>query len=88
MGRLARGKRRSLGRRRLRHRRHPASARSGQEGPGSKLLTRSRLRTQVGSHRQFVHRVKPGKLTIAGHPSGEVPKGTMASILKQAGLNR
>lgn len=39
-----------------------------------------------GSHRQFKHRSKPGLITIAGHPSIDVPKGTLNSILKQAGL--
>jgi predicted RNA binding protein YcfA (HicA-like mRNA interferase family) len=44
------------------------------------------LKNQVGSHRQFVHPVKPGKATVNGHPSDDVPKGTLNSILKQAGL--
>lgn len=39
-----------------------------------------------GSHRQFKHPTKPGKVTIAGKPSDDVRKGTLASILKQAGL--
>ena len=41
----------------------------------------------VGSHRQFRHPRKVGTVTVAGHPSAEVPKGTLNSILKQAGLN-
>jgi predicted RNA binding protein YcfA (HicA-like mRNA interferase family) len=45
-----------------------------------------RMRNQEGSHRQFVHPSKPGKVTIAGHPSDEVDPRTKASILKQAGL--
>jgi predicted RNA binding protein YcfA (HicA-like mRNA interferase family) len=45
-----------------------------------------RLRSQEGSHRQFVHPRKPGKVTVAGHPSVEMPKGTMKSVLRQAGL--
>jgi len=44
------------------------------------------LRNQEGSHRQFVHPVKPGKVTVAGHPSVEVDPKTKASILKQAGI--
>ncbi len=40
-----------------------------------------------GSHRQFKHPVKPGKVTVAGHPSIEMAEGTYKSILKQAGLN-
>lgn len=39
-----------------------------------------------GSHRQYHHPVKPGTVTIAGHPSIDIPPGTMNSILKQAGL--
>jgi predicted RNA binding protein YcfA (HicA-like mRNA interferase family) len=45
-----------------------------------------RLRNQEGSHRQFVHPVKSGKVTVAGHPSAEVDPKTKASILKQAGI--
>ena len=44
------------------------------------------LRNQEGSHRQFVHPSKPGKVTVAGHPSAEVDPKTNKSILKQAGL--
>ena len=39
-----------------------------------------------GSHRQYKHPQKPGKVTIAGKPSVDVPAGTLNSILKQAGL--
>lgn len=39
-----------------------------------------------GSHRQFKHPVKPGRVTVAGKPSDELPPGTLNSILKQAGL--
>ena len=39
-----------------------------------------------GSHRQFKHPIKPGLVTVAGRPSVDVPKGTLNSILKQAGL--
>ena len=44
------------------------------------------LATQNGSHRQFKHLSKPGRVTIAGHPSQEMDKGTLNNILKQAGL--
>jgi predicted RNA binding protein YcfA (HicA-like mRNA interferase family) len=40
----------------------------------------------VGSHRQFNHPVKPGKVTVPGHPGDDLPPGTLHSILKQAGL--
>lgn len=39
-----------------------------------------------GSHRQFRHPAKPGTVTVAGKPSVDIPPGTLASILKQAGL--
>lgn len=39
-----------------------------------------------GSHRHYKHPQKPGLVTIAGHPSVEIPKGTLNSVLKQAGL--
>ena len=39
-----------------------------------------------GSHRQYHHATKAGTVTIAGHPSAEVPPGTLNSVLKQAGL--
>lgn len=38
-----------------------------------------------GSHHQFKHPTKPGRVTIA-HPCSEVPRGTLNNILKQAGL--
>ncbi len=41
---------------------------------------------QRGSHRQFKHPVKKGLVTIAGHLNDDLGKGTLNSILKQAGL--
>ena len=41
---------------------------------------------QRGSHRQFHHPVKSGTVTVAGKPSIDVPRGTLNSVLKQAGL--
>jgi predicted RNA binding protein YcfA (HicA-like mRNA interferase family) len=38
-----------------------------------------------GSHIQLRHPTKPGKVTVASH-GGDIPKGTLNSILKQAGL--
>jgi predicted RNA binding protein YcfA (HicA-like mRNA interferase family) len=40
-----------------------------------------------GSHRQFKHPIKPGRVTVAGKPSDDIAPGTLSSILKQAGLN-
>ena len=45
-----------------------------------------RLAAQKGSHRQFKHPVKPGRVTIAGALSDELAPGTLNSILKQARL--
>jgi predicted RNA binding protein YcfA (HicA-like mRNA interferase family) len=39
-----------------------------------------------GSHRQYRHLVKPGRVTIAGKLSDDLAPGTFRSILKQAGL--
>jgi predicted RNA binding protein YcfA (HicA-like mRNA interferase family) len=39
-----------------------------------------------GSHRQYKHPTKPGRVTIAGKPSDDLAPGTLNSILKQAGL--
>lgn len=39
-----------------------------------------------GSHRQYKHRIKAGRVTVAGKLSDEVAPGTLNSILKQAGL--
>ena len=45
----------------------------------------SEVRTK-GSHRQFKHPTKPGRVTIAGQASDDLAPGTYNSILKQAGL--
>jgi predicted RNA binding protein YcfA (HicA-like mRNA interferase family) len=47
-----------------------------------------RMVKQVGSHRQYKHLAKRGKVTIAGHPSMDVAPKTLNSILDQAGLKR
>jgi predicted RNA binding protein YcfA (HicA-like mRNA interferase family) len=41
-----------------------------------------------GSHRQFKHPNKPGRVTVAGKPSDDLAPGTLNSILKQSGLKR
>ena len=41
-----------------------------------------------GSHRQFHHRTKPGTVTVSGKLNVDVPPGTLASALKQAGLKK
>lgn len=39
-----------------------------------------------GSHVQYEHPSKPGRVTIAGRRSHDLAPGTLNSILKQAGL--
>jgi predicted RNA binding protein YcfA (HicA-like mRNA interferase family) len=41
---------------------------------------------QKGSHRQFKHDTKPGRVTVAGKPNDNLAPGTENSILRQAGL--
>ena len=41
--------------------------------------------TSGTSHKQYKHPIKPGKVTIP-YKSGNLPPGTVNSILKQAGL--
>jgi len=38
-----------------------------------------------GSHRQFKHPTKKGKVTVAMH-GGDIAPGTLSSIKRQAGL--
>ena len=44
------------------------------------------LARQKGSHRQYKHDMIKGLVTIAGKISDEIDRGTLNSILKQAGL--
>ncbi|MGA1822710.1 MAG: type II toxin-antitoxin system HicA family toxin [Thermoplasmatota archaeon] len=39
---------------------------------------------QKGSHMQFKHPIKKGRVTIAGHPGDDLARGTLNSVLKQA----
>jgi predicted RNA binding protein YcfA (HicA-like mRNA interferase family) len=39
-----------------------------------------------GSHRQYKHSTKPGRVTVPGKPSDDLAPGTLNSILKQSGL--
>ncbi|WP_310451890.1 type II toxin-antitoxin system HicA family toxin [Sulfuritalea sp.] len=41
-----------------------------------------------GSHRQYKHPVKPGRVTVPGKPSDDVAPGTLNSIMKQSGLKK
>ena len=40
---------------------------------------------QVGSHHQYKHSIKKGKVTVPEH-GGDLKKSTVKSIMKQAGL--
>ncbi len=40
---------------------------------------------RVGSHVQFKHPMKPGRVTVP-HPKRDIPIGTLRSIEKQSGL--
>ena len=42
--------------------------------------------TTRGSHRQYKHPTKRGRVTVAGKPSHDLAPATVNSILKQAGL--
>ncbi len=41
-----------------------------------------------GSHRQYKHSLKSGKVTVPGHWNDDVAKGTLNSVLKQAQLKK
>jgi predicted RNA binding protein YcfA (HicA-like mRNA interferase family) len=41
-----------------------------------------------GSHRQYKHPKKSGRVTIAGHPSHDLAPGTLNSIYKQAQIEK
>ena len=43
---------------------------------------------QRGSHRQYRHPQKPGRVTVPGNPGAELKAGTLASVWKQAGIRR
>ena len=44
------------------------------------------LAATKGSHRQFTHNVKKGRVTVPGKLSADLQPGTLKSILRQAGL--
>jgi len=43
---------------------------------------------QRGSHRQYKHQSKAGKVTVSGALSDDVYPKTLSSVLKQAGLKK
>lgn len=46
------------------------------------------LARQSASHRQYRHGSKPGTVTVPGNMGAELAKGTVASIVRQAGFSR
>lgn len=44
------------------------------------------FKSQEGSHRNYTHPTKPGKVTIPFHPGRDLTKKTENSIKRQAGL--
>jgi len=46
------------------------------------------LHSTRGSHRQFKHPTKPGRVTVAGKPGDDLASGTLNSILRQSGLKK
>ena len=47
-----------------------------------------RLVVTEGSHRQYKHPAKPGRVTVAGHLREDIHPKTLKSILTQAGLSK
>jgi predicted RNA binding protein YcfA (HicA-like mRNA interferase family) len=45
-----------------------------------------RLKSQEGSHQQWEHPTKPGKVTVAGHASDDIPLKTLKAMRRQAGM--
>ena len=44
--------------------------------------------SQEGSHRQYKHPVKKGRVTIPGHPGDDIAIGTLKSVRRQAQLEK
>lgn len=45
-----------------------------------------KVKSNGGSHQQFKHPIKKGKVTVP-HPKKDLPKPTIDSIMRQAGLS-
>jgi len=46
------------------------------------------LVTTKGSHRQYKHPTKLGRVTIAGHPNDDLAPGTLNSVFKQTQIQK
>ncbi len=53
-----------------------------------RLNQQVRRNSARGSHHQFKHASKPGRVTVPGKPGDDLAPGTLNSILKQAGLKK
>jgi predicted RNA binding protein YcfA (HicA-like mRNA interferase family) len=42
----------------------------------------------TGSHKHYQHPAKSGTVTVAAQGNDDIPRGTMNSMLKQAGLKQ
>jgi predicted RNA binding protein YcfA (HicA-like mRNA interferase family) len=47
-----------------------------------------RFHSQRGSHQQYTHPLKAGRMTVAGKPSDDMHPKTLAAIFKQARIER
>lgn len=45
-----------------------------------------KLVDQKGSHRQYRHPTKPGRVTVSGALGDDVPIGTLKGVQRQSGL--
>jgi predicted RNA binding protein YcfA (HicA-like mRNA interferase family) len=45
-----------------------------------------RLHSTRGSHRQFKHPFKSGRVTVAGHTGDDISRPMLSSVRRQAGL--
>ena len=44
------------------------------------------IKNQKGSHRQYIHELKKGKVTVPFHGKDEINPSTLKSIFKEAGI--
>ena len=47
-----------------------------------------RYHSQKGSHRQYKHAVKSGRVTVAGKPNDDIAPKTLATIFVQAQIEK
>ena len=47
-----------------------------------------RFDSQKGSHQQYVHPVKSGRVTVAGKPGDDMHPKTLVSVLRQARIKK